>query len=223
MTIAEGTDRSIAYAYVTRHLSTSPLSSLDHEDPDYQEAKSIFIQLVPFLTARRSQTLYQSLEEAITDMWSRFEIVSDIIEPFNLCANIVLVHAKDKIDTSLMSLLLHDTAHLLRPQMVTILLPKLSAGDSTLPPSHPNATSIRVLSDISGLFSSPQRQNHKTLKLSYYATHVLSTPPPILVAMSNELVVRANGMKNRDIDRFRDISLRHESTGGPHSYDHRGG
>ena len=82
MTIAEGTDRSIAYAYVTRHLSTSPLSSLDHEDPDYQEAKSIFIQLVPFLTARRSQTLYQSLEEAITDLWSRFEIVSDIIEPF---------------------------------------------------------------------------------------------------------------------------------------------
>ena len=192
MTIAEGTDRSIAYAYATRHLSTSPLSSLNHENPDYQEAKNIFIQLVPFLTARRSQTLYQSLEEAITDMWSRFEIVSDIIEPFNLCANIVLVHAKDKIDTSLMSLLLHDTAHLLRPQMVTILLPKPNAG--TLPPSHPNATSIRVLSDISGLFSSPQRQNHKTLKLSYYATHVLSTPTPILVAMSNELVVRANGM-----------------------------
>ena len=211
VTVAQGVDHSIAYTYATRHLSTSPLSSLDHGDPDYQEAKNIFTQLVPFLTARRSQTLHQSLEEVITDIWSRFEIVSDTTETFNLYADVVLVNAKGKIDASLMALLLRDTAHLLRPKVVTILLPEPNANDNnTLPPSHPNITSIRVLSDMSRLFSSPplsQSQNHKTLKITFYATHVLSTPPPTLMTISNELVVRANGMKNAEERRW---SLRDE-------------
>jgi len=51
----------MAYAYATRYLSTSPLSSVSADDPDFQEAHRIISDLAPFLTDRKSKILHSSL------------------------------------------------------------------------------------------------------------------------------------------------------------------
>lgn len=66
---------SIAYAYVSRHLATSPLSSFAPENDDHQEARRIISQLVPFLTDRKATTLHTGLSSVITDIWSRWDVV----------------------------------------------------------------------------------------------------------------------------------------------------
>jgi hypothetical protein len=66
---------SIAYAYTTRYLSTSPLSSIKTDDQDFQEALRIISQLVPALTDQKSKVLHSSLDDVVTDVWSRFEPV----------------------------------------------------------------------------------------------------------------------------------------------------
>lgn len=63
---------SIAYAYVTRHLATSPLESIPRGDPEHAEARRTISQLVPFLTDRKSTTVHPSLSSAVTALWSRF-------------------------------------------------------------------------------------------------------------------------------------------------------
>lgn len=67
---------SIAYAYTTRQLSVSPLSSLTIDNPDIQEARHSMARLTPFLTAKNSKVLHSSLSSVITDIWSRFRSVS---------------------------------------------------------------------------------------------------------------------------------------------------
>ena len=67
---------SIAYAYTIRSLSTSPLSFLKTDDPDFQEARRIISQLAPFLTESKSKVLHSSLSGVVTDVWSRFDSVS---------------------------------------------------------------------------------------------------------------------------------------------------
>lgn len=69
---------SISYAYITRHLGTSPLSKLDRENPDYHEARRLISQMVPFLTGRKSTLVYPNLPAVITDIWSRFDLVSQV-------------------------------------------------------------------------------------------------------------------------------------------------
>ena len=66
---------SIAYAYATRWLSISPLSSLSIEEPDYDEARHVISKLVPFLVDRKSKTLLSSLSSAATAVLSRFDPV----------------------------------------------------------------------------------------------------------------------------------------------------
>ncbi len=65
----------MAYAYVTRYLSTSPVGSILPEDAEHEEARRMFTRLAPFLTERKSKTVLPSLSGVITDLWSRFEPV----------------------------------------------------------------------------------------------------------------------------------------------------
>ncbi|THG95701.1 hypothetical protein EW026_g6011 [Hermanssonia centrifuga] len=67
----------MAYAYVTRYLSTSPVGSILPEDAEHEEARRMFTRLVPFLTERKSKTVLPSLSGVITDLWSRFEPEDD--------------------------------------------------------------------------------------------------------------------------------------------------
>ena len=69
----------IAYAYTTRHLMTSPLSSMSPNDSDVPEARSILGRLVPFLVDKGSKTRFSSLKAVVTDIWSRFEPVRRVL------------------------------------------------------------------------------------------------------------------------------------------------
>ncbi|KAJ7135483.1 hypothetical protein C8R43DRAFT_929429, partial [Mycena crocata] len=86
----------IAYAYVTRHLSISPLSAAS--EPDLDASRVLVSQLTPFLTSRTSKTLHHTLESAITDIHSRLPA--------------------DSATPQLFKLLLRDAATLLRPSLV---------------------------------------------------------------------------------------------------------
>lgn len=96
-----------------------------------------------------------------------------------------------------MSLLLHDAAQLLRPRVVTVVSPSTGALES-----HPKASSILVLSDLLKIFqpvgrskqgsNSVTRQNHVTMKLSFYIAHILSTPSAILSSLCDEIVAQSN-------------------------------
>ena len=72
---------SIAYSYTTRHLSISPLSGIGTNSPDFVEARHLLSQLVPFITDRKSTTLYSNLSSLTTDMWSRFQPVRSATKP----------------------------------------------------------------------------------------------------------------------------------------------
>jgi len=52
------------------------LSALAPTDHDFHEALRLINLLVPFLADYRSTTLYSSIEAAVEDVYSRFEIVS---------------------------------------------------------------------------------------------------------------------------------------------------
>ncbi|KAJ7326304.1 hypothetical protein DFH08DRAFT_787221 [Mycena albidolilacea] len=86
----------IAYAYVTRHLSVSPLSTAPELDAD--AARGLLATLVPFLTSRTSRTLHPTLDSALTDLHSRLP--------------------PDSATPQLFALLLCDAATLLRPSLV---------------------------------------------------------------------------------------------------------
>ena len=95
-----------------------------------------------------------------------------------------------------MSLLLRDAAQLLRPRVVTVVSPSTGALES-----HPKASSILMLSDLLKLFqpvgrpkqgSNSVRQNHVTMKLSFYVAHILSTPSAILSSLCDEIVAQSN-------------------------------
>ncbi|KAG5647837.1 hypothetical protein DXG03_007761 [Asterophora parasitica] len=169
----------IAYAFTSRHLSVSPLSSLKPDDIDLEEARSIISQLVPFLTDPKSATVYSNVSGIVTDIWSRFK--------------------PDQINSALFALLLRDTVNLLRPLPITALpseseSPSISR-DTFDTSSHPHLNSILVLSDLSHLFglraNGTWKPNPTTRKLLFYAAHILSTPSPILLALSGELLATA--------------------------------
>ncbi|KAI0925033.1 hypothetical protein AcW2_005734 [Taiwanofungus camphoratus] len=208
----------IAYAFVTRSLSTSPLSSISPHEPEHEEARRSIAQLVPFLTERKSQVVHPTLSSVVTDLWSRFE--------------------PGRMTQPVFSLLLRDAAILLRPVAVTVLSP---ASPSLSRPSHskhdtsndqnyqdleahPSTNALRVLSDLFGLFTSmarpssstppanlhqsttrtemnrnlsPQR-NHVTHKLSFYAVHILGVPSVLLHALAEEVAARADALESED-------------------------
>ncbi|KAF8074905.1 hypothetical protein FPV67DRAFT_1475407 [Lyophyllum atratum] len=177
----------IAYSFTTRHLSVSPLSSLQPEDVDFEEARRLISQLVPFLTARKSATLFPNLSSLMTDIWSRFE--------------------PGQINSELFALLLRDTAYLIRPLPVIALPEDSQKSKETFDPtSHPHVNLIRVLSDTSKLFEMSARKgvapkpNHVTQKLLFYIGYVLSTPSPIQRALSDELMEKSAAYRARDAE-----------------------
>ncbi|KAF5383717.1 hypothetical protein D9615_003582 [Tricholomella constricta] len=183
----------IAYAFTTRHFSVSPLSTLRPEDVDFEEARSVISQLVPFLTDRNSKTLYSNLSSLTTDIWSRFK--------------------PGQINSELFALLLRDTAHLLRPLPVTILpteSPQAQGDFDTS--SHPHRDTVLVVSDLTKLFEiradGTWKLNYVTHKLLFYAAHILSIPSPILRALSAELLEKATTYEVRGAD---DVAIKAES------------
>jgi hypothetical protein len=101
------------------------------------------------------------------------------------------------------SVLLRDTATLLRPLPVAPLRAPDSAGifsgkfDHAV---HPHRTSILVLSDLSKLFGtkphpSKTKPNHITHKLLFYIAHILSTQSILLRAVSEEVMAKSLAME----------------------------
>lgn len=162
----------IAYSYTTRHLAISPLSTIGREAADIQDAQQLISHLVPFLSDRKSTTLYQNLSRLIPELWSRFK--------------------PGEMNSTLFSLLLHDTSRLIRPLPVTMATSHTTPPKEIDPTSHPHLNLILVLSDLSRLFelclSRKVSRNHVTHKLMFYAAHVLSTPSPVLSALVEEIM-----------------------------------
>ncbi|KAG8220815.1 hypothetical protein J3R82DRAFT_2260 [Butyriboletus roseoflavus] len=90
----------LAYTYVTRHLSMSPLASTTNGSHDQQEARGIFSQSVPFLVDRKSKLRHVSLTDAVISFWSRLDPGS--------------------IDNRAMLVLLEDVATFVRPRRVNV-------------------------------------------------------------------------------------------------------
>ncbi|KAJ7628639.1 hypothetical protein FB45DRAFT_41847 [Roridomyces roridus] len=86
----------VTYAYTTRHLSISPLSTA--LESDAEAARFLISQLTPFLTSRTSKTLHRTLDDALTELHSRLP--------------------PDSATPQLLALLLRDAASLLRPPLV---------------------------------------------------------------------------------------------------------
>lgn len=159
----------VAYAFATRHLSVSPLSSAENDAP---EARRIISQAVPFLVARHSQVLYSTLSSAVTDVWSRFD--------------------PGAMGAESLSVLLHDSSIIARPRLMVAA----SSDDNSLT-DHRSVTLLAALSDLSGLFTprSIGVPSHIQMKLIFYAAQVLSTPQPVLRALANELQDYARALK----------------------------
>jgi hypothetical protein len=66
---------SLAYTFVTRQVSTSPLSSLPTDSLETKEACRMMGKLVPFLVDHRSQTMHEDLSSVVTDVYGRLEQV----------------------------------------------------------------------------------------------------------------------------------------------------
>jgi hypothetical protein len=109
-----------------------------------------------------------------------------------------------KMTSQLISLLLRDTARLLRPAPVTVL-PSNSASDNATSAaayvdecvlkSHSSWVAILALSDLSKVVETQKKkgtgQNYMTRKLTFYAAQILSMPKPALVSISDELLARS--------------------------------
>ncbi|KAI0773226.1 hypothetical protein BD413DRAFT_603588 [Trametes elegans] len=189
----------ITYAYVVRYFSISPVSATPPSDPDRPEIRRSISQLVPFLTDRRSTLVYSSLSGVVTDLWSRFP--------------------PGHMNSRFFSLLLNDTAALLRPAHVTVL----PQTDSTFSPealeAHPSANALRVLSDLADFFndtraSEPEgtsvplqsKASHIAHKLTFYAAYILGTPAPMLRVLADEAAMAAKALGNEAKQESRDGS-----------------
>ncbi|KAI0642320.1 hypothetical protein C8Q79DRAFT_1013608 [Trametes meyenii] len=175
----------ITYAYTVRYFAVSPLSSVPPTDPDRAEMRRSVSQLVPFLTDRRSTLTHSSLSGVVTDLWSRFP--------------------PGHMNPQFFSLLLKDTALLLRPANVTVLPTPGSALTSTELEAYPSANALRVLSDLAEFFSEPvagaenatvkPKPNHIVHKLTFYAAYILGTPSPMLRVIADEATMHAKTLE----------------------------
>ncbi|KIP07070.1 hypothetical protein PHLGIDRAFT_127858 [Phlebiopsis gigantea 11061_1 CR5-6] len=160
----------VAYAYITRYLSTSSLSSLSPGEPERAEARRLFSTLVPFLTDKKSKTVLPSLSGLITDLWSRFE--------------------PDTMSPPFFAFLMQDAEKLIRPSPIVSISPSF---DTTALDEHPSAKALFAFSDIAGLFErkKPSAPSAVAAKLAFYAARVMVTPVQILTALANEAAARA--------------------------------
>ena len=71
----------IAYAYASRTtrispLSCAPLTTQARSRSDMDDARIVVENIVPFLTDKKSQLLYKSMDEVVRELWTRIEDVS---------------------------------------------------------------------------------------------------------------------------------------------------
>ncbi|KAJ3964031.1 hypothetical protein EV361DRAFT_942949 [Lentinula raphanica] len=187
-----------AYAYTTRRLGKSPLAPSrcessdanahagnsqetenlrDIEDiEDIEESKRILAQLVPFLIKRKSAVLYSTVSDAIDDVWSKVD--KSTVSTSTSTSN-------SHSETSTFSVLMQDTATLLRPQPIGIvsstsisssvssnssisstsssvssppgLTPSTPSSPSPSSPSSSEATAVAVTADV------PSHPNRNTV------------------------------------------------------------
>lgn len=106
------------------------------------------------------------------------------------------------MDDKLVSLLLHDTAQLLRPQLVSVVSPPAPPGQEITRSKQASHPTFLMLSDLSKLFQPvvqheqpseavAPRQNHITMKISFYIAHIASIPSVILSDLSGEVLARS--------------------------------
>ncbi|KAI0832073.1 hypothetical protein BC628DRAFT_1453207 [Trametes gibbosa] len=184
---------SFTYVYIVRHFAVSPLSSLEPADPARVEIRRSISQLVPFLTDRKSTLVHSSLSSVVTDLWSRFP--------------------PGHMDSRFFSLLLNDSALLLRPATVAVVPPPGAAVTEIELRADPSGNILRVLSDLSEFFShagegarakdrepDPSRanlkSNHLVHKLTFYAAYVLGMPAPMLRVLADEVMMRAKALES---------------------------
>ncbi|KAF9531708.1 hypothetical protein CPB83DRAFT_82223 [Crepidotus variabilis] len=176
----------IAYAYITRSLATSPVGNLRPDQPEYHETVKLLRQMVPFLSDRKSATLYPNLADVITDIWSSFE--------------------PGKMTNKLFALLLKDAASLLKPRRVSeVTMDHAETQDtSNFLSSHPHERPLLVLSDLRNVCSkrdaSKQPPHHTAHKIVFYAAHIASTPTFILERLAEEIEHKSNQYSSMGLD-----------------------
>ncbi|KAI6035863.1 hypothetical protein EDC04DRAFT_3032527, partial [Pisolithus marmoratus] len=174
----------IAYAYVTRHLSMSPLCSPGNSWQDRREARRLIARAVPFITDRQSKLLHVSLTDVITDAWARL--------------------GAGNIDSRTMAVLLGDVSQLVRPRKVVVAEDAVGevAPACALPSEHPRADALRVFSDMDALFNEDstetgeRKKNYLSMKITFYAGHLLATPSLLLDALADETSLRSKSMND---------------------------
>ncbi|KAF8889331.1 hypothetical protein BD779DRAFT_340036 [Infundibulicybe gibba] len=162
----------IAYAYITRHLAKSPLSSVGADDPDAAEVQRLVSQLIPVL-ATKSATVFPNLTSVVTDLWSHFDL--------------------GEMNSATFALILKDGSNVIRPLSVVALDATPPGGPEVDIHSHPFATCVLVLSDLWQLYRA-RGPKHVTHKLTFYAAHLLSLPPEVVRAVSDELSERSQAV-----------------------------
>lgn len=172
----------IAYVYASRHLSISPLSHSSFAS-SATDARQIIRDLVPFLTERQSKTRLETLEDAVTSIWSRFEPGS--------------------MNSSFFMLLLRDAAALLRPQKV---MPIADTGNAKQLDLSPHINILLVLSDLQTLFSASAsavptpHKNHISAKITYYVAQVASLATGFMEGLCEEVELRADREEAESIE-----------------------
>lgn len=69
----------LVYAYIIRVFAVSTCKTLVSDESDTKEARRILSNLVPFLVDPDSKTRLMSLSDVVTDIYSRINGVSDVL------------------------------------------------------------------------------------------------------------------------------------------------
>lgn len=176
----------------------SRLASPGNDPQDQREARRLIARAVPFIADRRSRVLHITLSDAVTNIWSRLDLVSAVIVPL---LSDQLHTLKGSTQHSTMAILLKDVFHLLRLRKVVVTedLPDADAPQPALVLDHPRGCALMALSDLTVLFEGDTAEgckqragNHVTMKIMYYAGHLLAVPSSILDAVADEAFSRSS-------------------------------
>jgi len=172
----EDTLLSLAYAYVTRRISSSPLSALKTTDPDHTVAQDILSHIAPFLIDRKSKLLFEDVDSVVTYVWSKLEAVGIIIQPPT--HTYTSQQLSDFPSADSFSILLSDVITLFQPPPVTVI-----SEDGTDSPV--SRLALLAISDIVALFS-PAKVKHVLHKLDFYAAHLFTRNADVLGLVTEE-------------------------------------
>lgn len=101
----------VAYAYVTRRLSVSPLCSLDAGDADRTVAQDVLFGLLPYLAEPKSTLLLKSVDEAVTFLWAKLDALKD--PPTHASFSLLLADAASLFKPKSVAMVTHDVPSLL--------------------------------------------------------------------------------------------------------------